>query len=95
MVDVRPAINRYATPQPPASASPWQQPQAPTELLPAEPAPDSERASRAANAARCELLWRAIDQNDAAARAGGSAQHQDWLRVQRRKLEDERFERRC
>jgi hypothetical protein len=45
--------------------------------------------------ARCAQVREQIDHIDASARAGGSAQRQDWLRDQRRKLEDERYRLKC
>ncbi|MCU0939638.1 MAG: hypothetical protein MUC86_10955 [Burkholderiaceae bacterium] len=46
-------------------------------------------------AARCAQVRAQIDNIDASVRAGGSVQQQDWLREQRRKLEDERYRLKC
>lgn len=91
-VDVRPAIDRYATPQlsPPQVAVEANEP-----ALSMEQRPPSAGVRGDARTALCESIRRGIEQIDAAARAGGDAAYQDRLRSERRKLEDARYEHRC
>jgi hypothetical protein len=64
---------------------------APVEEPAAEPTPSND----AVKAARCKAIDAEIEQIDAAARAGGTATYQDWLRERRHKLVDEKYRLKC
>jgi hypothetical protein len=44
---------------------------------------------------QCQALEARITQLDSAGRAGGTAQHMDWVRAQRHQARDEQFRLRC
>jgi hypothetical protein len=59
-----------------------------------EPAPVAQSAV-APRDRECESVRDEIDRLDSMARAGGTAAYMDWIRAQRRRAEDRRYELRC
>lgn len=95
-INTQPAVSSYATPQPLADA---QSAQRSSSAAPRVSAADSERAgsdiSAQQRSARCDQIRASIESIDAQARAGGTASWQDFLREERKKLEDLRYELKC
>jgi hypothetical protein len=95
-INTQPAVSSYATRQPPADARSAQRSSSAASRASAA---DSESAGSDINAqqrsARCDQIRARIESIDAQARAGGIASWQDFLRAERKKLEDLRYELKC
>jgi hypothetical protein len=61
----------------------------------AAPVSPTARADSVARDRECEYIRAEIDRLDAQARVGGTIAQMDWIRAERRKVEDRRYELRC